>query len=227
MHVIKNVELETVCGITSKLPENTLPEVAFAGKSNVGKSSLINALMNRKSLARTSAQPGKTQTINFYNINNEIYFTDLPGYGYAKVSKEVKEKWGLMIERYLNTSMQLRLVFLLIDIRHEPSANDIQMYHWITEHGFNPVIICTKMDKLKRSQIAKQVKIIKNALKVAPGTPMVPFSSVTKQGRDEIWELIEMYGLGWGLEDDEEEAGEAEEVVDTADVIETTGASEE
>ena len=197
MHVIKNVELETVCGITSTLPENTLPEVAFAGKSNVGKSSLINALMNRKSLARTSSQPGKTQTINFYNINKEIYFVDLPGYGYAKVSEAIKAKWGTMIERYLHTSAQLRLVFLLIDIRHEPSGNDKHMYSWIVDQGFNPVIIATKMDKLNRSQVQKHVKQIRVGLNVTEGTPIIPFSSVTKQGRDEIWELIETYALDY------------------------------
>ena len=129
--VIKNVNLETVCGITSKIPENALPEIAFAGKSNVGKSSLINALMNRKSYARISATPGKTQTINFYNINQEFYLVDLPGYGYAKVSEQEKQKWGQMVERYLHSSKQLRAVFLLIDIRHDPSANDKMMYDWI------------------------------------------------------------------------------------------------
>ena len=195
MHVIKNVNLETVCGITSKLPENTLPEVAFAGKSNVGKSSLINGLMNRKSYARTSQQPGKTQTINFYDINQEIYFVDLPGYGYAKVSEAIKAKWGTMIERYLHTSRQLRLVFLLIDIRHEPSANDKHMYSWIVDQGFNPVIIATKLDKLKRSQVQKNIKQIKVGLNVTEGTPIIPFSAVSKQGRDEIWELIEQYAL--------------------------------
>lgn len=195
MHVIKNVNLETVCGITSKLPENTLPEVAFAGKSNVGKSSLINGLMNRKSYARTSQQPGKTQTINFYNINQEIYFVDLPGYGYAKVSEAIKAKWGTMIERYLHTSRQLRLVFLLIDIRHEPSANDKHMYSWIVDQGFNPVIIATKLDKLKRSQVQKNIKQIKVGLNVTEGTPIIHFSAVSKQGRDEIWKLIEQYAL--------------------------------
>lgn len=199
MHVIKNVNLETVCGITSKLPENTLPEVAFAGKSNVGKSSLINGLMNRKSYARTSQQPGKTQTINFYNINEEIYFVDLPGYGYAKVSEAVKAKWGTMIERYLHTSKRLRLVFLLIDIRHEPSANDKHMYHWIVSQGFNPVIIATKLDKLKRSQVPKHVRQIREGLDVTEGTPIVPFSAVSKQGRDEIWDLIEQYALNFEI----------------------------
>ena len=189
--VIKKVSLETVCGITSKLPENTLPEIGFAGKSNVGKSSLINALMNRKSLARTSATPGKTQTINFYNINEEMYLVDLPGYGYAKVSEQEKVQWGKMIERYLNTSKQLRAVFLLIDIRHDPSANDKMMYNWIVEQGFHPIIIATKLDKIKRSQIQKQVKAIKTGLNLLPGTSVIPFSAETKQGRDEIWELMD------------------------------------
>ncbi|MBQ8148596.1 MAG: YihA family ribosome biogenesis GTP-binding protein [Lachnospiraceae bacterium] len=190
---IKSVNLETVCGITSKLPENQLPEIAFAGKSNVGKSSLINGLIQRKSYARTSSQPGKTQTINFYNINEELYFVDLPGYGYAKVSAEIKAKWGKMIERYLHTSEQLRLVFLLIDIRHEPSANDCVMYNWIIENGFHPIIIATKLDKINRSQVAKHVKVIKNKLEVVPGTPIIPFSAETKQGREEIWELINTF----------------------------------
>lgn len=189
--VIKKVSLETVCGITSKLPENKLPEIGFAGKSNVGKSSLINALMNRKSFARTSATPGKTQTINFYNINEEMYLVDLPGYGYAKVSEQEKVQWGKMIERYLNTSKQLRAVFLLIDIRHDPSANDKMMYNWIVEQGFHPIIIATKLDKIKRSQIQKQVKAIKTGLNLLPGTIVIPFSAETKQGRDEIWELMD------------------------------------
>lgn len=189
--IVKNVELETVCGITSKLPENQMPEIAFAGKSNVGKSSLINGLVNRKALARTSSQPGKTQTINFYNVNKELYFVDLPGYGYAKVSKQEKEKWGVMIERYLHRSEQLRAVFLLIDIRHEPSANDVNMYQWILANGFEPIIIATKLDKIKRSQIQKNIKIIKNKLQVVPGTLVLPFSAQTKQGKEEILEVIE------------------------------------
>ena len=189
--VIKQVSLETVCGITSKLPENTLPEIAFAGKSNVGKSSLINALMNRKSLARTSATPGKTQTINFYNINDAMYLVDLPGYGYAKVSEKEKIEWGKLIERYLNGSSQLRAVFLLIDIRHEPSANDKMMYDWIVQQGFNPIIIATKLDKLKRSQIQKHVKMVKQGLNLLPGTIVIPFSSETKQGREELWDLVD------------------------------------
>lgn len=189
--VIKSVSLETVCGITSKLPENVFPEIAFAGKSNVGKSSLINALMNRKSFARTSATPGKTQTINFYNINSEIYLVDLPGYGYARVSESEKIEWGKLIERYLHGSKQLRAVFLLIDIRHDPSANDKMMYDWILKQGYEPIIIATKLDKIKRSQIQKQVKAIKVGLNLVPGTVIIPFSAETKQGRDEIWNLVD------------------------------------
>ena len=190
---IKNVELQIVCGITSKLPETDKVEIAFAGKSNVGKSSLINALMNRKALARTSATPGKTQTLNFYNVNDVMYLVDLPGYGYAKVSEQEKIKWGQLIERYLHTSKQLKAVFLLIDIRHEPSANDKMMYEWIVSQGYHPIIIATKLDKLKRSQVAKHVKMIKEGLKLLPGTTVIPFSAETKQGREEIWELMDSY----------------------------------
>ena len=188
--IIKSVSLETVCGITSKLPDNKYPEIAFAGKSNVGKSSLINTILNRKNLARTSSQPGKTQTINFYNLNEELYLVDLPGYGYAKVSAETKEKWGKMVERYLVTSKQLRAVFLLIDIRHEPSANDVGMYNWILDKGYEPIIILTKLDKINRSQLQKQVKIIREKLQASKATIMIPFSAVTKQGKDEIYEIM-------------------------------------
>lgn len=189
--VIKNVSLEIVCGVTSKLPETTLPEVAFAGKSNVGKSSLINALMNRKSLARTSAQPGKTQTINFYNVNDAIYYVDLPGYGYAQANEKVKAQWGKMIEDYLHKSKQLKEVFLLIDIRHKPSENDCIMYDWILDHGYKPIIIATKLDKINRSQVQKQRKLIRETLQVEKGTVMIPFSATTKQGREEIYEIID------------------------------------
>lgn len=189
--VVKNVALETVCGITSKLPENMLPEIAFAGKSNVGKSSLINALMNRKSLARTSAQPGKTQTINFYNINSELYFVDLPGYGYAKASKDAVAKWGKMIENYLYKSKQLRRVFLLVDIRHEPGANDRQMYDWIVKSGYEPIIIATKLDKINRSQVDKQLKMIRTTLKMSSKGILIPFSAQSKQGKEAIYETID------------------------------------
>lgn len=189
--VIKKVDLETVCGITSKLPANTQPEFAFAGKSNVGKSSLINALMNRRSYARTSAQPGKTQTINFYHINDAFYYVDLPGYGYARANQEVKAKWGKMIENYLHKSPVLRCVFLLIDIRHEPSENDRLMYDWILHQGFRPVIIATKLDKLKRSQVPKHVKMVREGLHMEKEDLLIPFSAETKQGREEIWDYIE------------------------------------
>lgn len=189
--VIKNVSLETVIGVTSPIPKNQLIEIAFAGKSNVGKSSLINALMNRKSLARISAQPGKTQTINFYNVNHQLYFVDLPGYGYAKVSLEEKEKWGKMVEKYLHQSKMLRAVFLLVDIRHEPSANDKQMYERIRANGFQPIIIATKADKIKRSQLQKQVKIVKTGLGIKGNDVIIPFSALSKQGKEEIYARID------------------------------------
>lgn len=189
--VIKNVNLETVCGITSKLPENRLPEFAFAGKSNVGKSSLINGLMNRKSLARISSSPGKTQTINYYNINNEMYFVDLPGYGYATANVKVKAQWGKMIEDYLHQSKKIRAVFLLIDIRHAPSENDRIMYDWILQRGYQPIIIATKLDKIKRSQVEKQKKLICDTLDAVDDTIVIPYSSLNKQGREEIYELLD------------------------------------
>lgn len=189
--VIKNVNLETVCGITSKLPENRLPEFAFAGKSNVGKSSLINGLMNRKSLARISSSPGKTQTINYYNINNEMYFVDLPGYGYATANVKVKAQWGKMIEDYLHQSKKICAVFLLIDIRHAPSENDRIMYDWILQRGYQPIIIATKLDKIKRSQVEKQKKLICDTLDAVDDTIVIPYSSLSKQGREEIYELLD------------------------------------
>ncbi len=189
--IIKQAELETVCGMTSRLPENTKPEVAFSGKSNVGKSSLINGLLNRKSLARTSSQPGKTQTINFYSVNQELYLVDLPGYGYAKAAQEIRAKWGKMIENYLHGSRQLKAVFLLVDIRHEASANDREMYRWIVHQGYEPIIIATKLDKIKRSQVQKQLKLLRESLNPVPGTRIIPFSAQTRQGREEIWEMID------------------------------------
>ena len=189
--VIKKVNLETVCGITSTLPDNPFPEVAFAGKSNVGKSSMINALMNRKSYAKTSSQPGKTQTINFYNINDVFYCVDLPGYGYAKTSLEIRQKWGKMIEKYLRTSKQLKQVFLLIDIRHKPSENDRIMYEWILSQGYTPIIIATKLDKINRRQMQKQVKLVREGIGMDKDGIIIPFSSQTKQGLDKIWEIID------------------------------------
>ncbi len=191
--VIKKVNLDIVIGVTSAIPDTEFPEVAFAGKSNVGKSSLINALMNRKSYARTSSQPGKTQTINFYNINDAMYLVDLPGYGYANASPAVKAKWGKMIEKYLRQSANLKQVFLLVDIRHDPSENDKMMYNWIVDNGFRPGIIATKLDKLKRSQIAKHVKAVRAGLGLKEDDILIPFSSQTKQGLDELWNTIEGY----------------------------------
>ena len=191
--VIKKVNLDIVIGVTSAIPDTEFPEVAFAGKSNVGKSSLINALMNRKSYARTSSQPGKTQTINFYNINDAMYLVDLPGYGYANASPAVKAKWGKMIEKYLRQSANLKQVFLLVDIRHDPSVIYKMMYNWIVDNGFRPVIIATKLDKLKRSQIAKHVKAVRAGLGLKEDDILIPFSSQTKQGLDELWNTIEGY----------------------------------
>ena len=191
--VIKKVNLDIVIGVTSQVPETDLPEVAFAGKSNVGKSSLINALMNRKSYARTSSQPGKTQTINYYNINDAMLLVDLPGYGYANVSQSVKEKWGKMVEKYLKKSSQLKQVFLLIDIRHDPSANDKMMYDWIVSNGYHPVIVATKLDKIKGSQHAKQIKAVRTGLGLSADDILIPVSSQTKQGIPELWDVIEQF----------------------------------
>lgn len=191
--VIKKVNLDIVIGISSEVPDTQFPEVAFAGKSNVGKSSLINALMNRKSYARTSSQPGKTQTINYYNINDAMFLVDLPGYGYANVSQSVKEKWGKMVERYLKRSRQLKQVFLLIDIRHDPSANDKMMYDWIVSNGFHPVVVATKLDKIKRSQRDKQLKAVRNGLGLGKDDILIQVSSETKQGIDELWDTIESF----------------------------------
>ena len=205
--IIRNVELETVCGITSSIPDHTMPEIAFAGKSNVGKSSLINTLMNRKALARTSAQPGKTQTINFYNINQAMYLVDLPGYGFAKVPESERVKGGKMIERYLHRSKQLKAVFLLVDIRHKPSGNDKTMYDWIVYQGFHPIIIATKLDKLKRSQIEKCIREVRTGLGLQSDDILIPFSSVTRQGRDEIWQVMDEL-TGW-VEPEKERKGQA------------------
>jgi len=190
--LIKNAELETVCGVTSRFPVHTQPEIAFAGKSNVGKSSLINGLMNRKSLARTSAQPGKTQTINYYHINQSFYFVDLPGYGFTTAAVNVRQSWGRMIERYLKMSDQLKAIFLLIDIRHDPSANDKQMFDWIVAQGYEPVIIATKLDKIKRSQVQKQVSAVRKGLGMYDEEKLFTYSALTKQGREEILQYIDL-----------------------------------
>lgn len=195
--VIKSVNLETVCGPTSQLPHHTWPEFAFAGKSNVGKSTLINTLMQRKSYARVSGQPGKTQTINYYNINDAFYLVDLPGYGFAKTPQHVKAQWGAMIENYLHTSESLKAVFLLVDIRHDPGDNDVQMFDWVVHYGFTPIIIATKADKLKRSQVGKAVKNIETVIKERSQegsevtVQVIPFSGETKLGREEIVAILD------------------------------------
>ena len=183
------------------LPETELPEIAFAGRSNAGKSTTINVLCRQSRLAFSSKTPGRTQLLNFFELSlkgeiprqriPECFLVDLPGYGYAKVSQTEKEKWGKLIENYLHKSSVLKAVFLLIDIRHEPSANDKLMYDWIVSNGFDPVIIATKLDKIKRSQTQKQLKLVRTGLGVKPGTLIIPFSAETKQGRDEIWAYIE------------------------------------
>lgn len=191
--VIKSLELETVCGITSTLPQHKKLEMAFWGRSNVGKSSLLNVLWNRKSKARISAQPGKTQTINYYNVNDLCYMVDLPGYGYAKVSKELAAKWMKMIETYLDTSEALRVVFLLIDIRHEPSKKDVEMYRLLYEKGFNPLIIATKADKISKGAKDKQIALIRKTLGADKETPILPFSALNRDGKEEIWEYIDYF----------------------------------
>lgn len=202
--IIKSAELETVCGVTSKLPDNQMPEFAFVGRSNVGKSSLINKLVNRKALARTSQQPGKTQTINYFRLNDSFYFVDLPGYGYAKVSKELQAKWGKMIERYLLKSKQLKLIFQLVDIRHEPSAGDKQMHDWIAANKLPSIVLVTKADKVSRSQISKQLAMIRKELKLKASDRLIACSKETGLGFDEVWGVMEEYLNETGAESPEE-----------------------
>jgi len=189
--IIKSAELETVCGITSRLPANIIPEFAFAGKSNVGKSSLINCMLERKALARTSQTPGKTQTINYYLIDKSLYFVDLPGYGYAKVSQTLREKWSKMTQKYLSGSKVLKLVFLLIDIRHEPGAGDRSMYEWFKKSGFEVIVVATKLDKISKNEAAKNISLISKTLGIKSSSGIIPFSSKTRAGREELWEIID------------------------------------
>ena len=189
--LVKDVSLETVIGPTSALPQNALPEIAFAGRSNVGKSSLINSLMNRKNLAHTSSRPGKTQTINYYRINDACYFVDLPGYGYAKAPESERAAWGKMVERYLKKSRQLKFIFQLVDIRIEPTKDDLKMHDWILDKGFLPVVIATKSDKLKKNETVKQIAAIRKRLKMKEDDIFFTFSAISKQGRDEILDYIE------------------------------------
>ena len=181
-------------GIASDIkacPPQNMPEIVFSGKSNVGKSSLVNALSDNKRLARVSQTPGKTQAVVYFNVDKKFYIADLPGYGYARVSQTTRKKWGDMIERYLKKSPSLKAVFLLIDIRHEPGANDKQMYDWIVANGFRPVIIATKSDKISRGQIKRQTSMILKSLGCPPDTLILPFSALSRSGREEIWAEIE------------------------------------
>lgn len=175
----------------SQYPEDNLPEIVLLGRSNVGKSSFINTLIQRKGLARTSSQPGKTQTMNFYKINDAFYFVDMPGYGYAKVSKKEREKWGVMIEEYLQKRENMVLVLLLIDSRHEPTEDDRLMYDWLTYYGLDPVIIATKADKISKVRQKKAVDNIFNTLRPRKRSDVILFSAATKMGKDEAWEVIE------------------------------------
>jgi len=187
--IIIKAEYTTTAVRPDQFPENDWPEVAFVGRSNVGKSSLINALLNRKKLARTSQHPGKTRTINFFNVEDRLYFVDLPGYGYAKVSKTESQKWGEMVEGYLQNRPPLKHIFLLMDIRHEPSAGDMQIYEWCKYYNLPFTIIATKSDKIKKSQMQKHLAVIRKALDAK--TPPLPFSSESWEGREALWELIE------------------------------------
>ena len=188
MHV-KSVNLETVCGITSKIPQNDKLEIAFAGKSNVGKSSLINAMMNRKSYARTSQKPGKTQTINFYNINDLLYFVDLPGYGYAKVSQAEKDRWGRLMEDYF-ASQRIDVGVFIVDARHAPTNNDITMAQWFIESGCPFVVVANKLDKLKKSQIESNLQTIREDLGLPEDCLLIPFSAEKGTGREELLRQI-------------------------------------
>ena len=189
--IVKKAELETVCGIKSSFPQHELPEFAFAGKSNVGKSSLINALLQRKALARTSSSPGKTQTVNFYNLNDACYLVDLPGYGYTKASESVRAEWGRMVERYLKQSRSLRRIFLRVDMRHKPTGDDRQMFDWIVSKGFEPVVIATKADKLGKNDKPKSLRLIRETFDLNDQHILIPFSSETKEGREDIYQLLE------------------------------------
>ena len=190
MNVTK-AEMIITAGLSSQFPVHDMPEIAFAGKSNVGKSSLLNAMLNRKALARTSSQPGKKQTINFYNVQDTYMFVDLPGYGYAKVSKTDRERWGKLIEGYLEKREQLKKIILLIDIRHEVGNNDKMMYDWIKHYHNEVIVVATKMDKIKRSQVQKHLSMIRKGLNLMPEDKLVGFSSETKQGKEELWKIIE------------------------------------
>jgi len=187
---VNNARFEITAVTPGQYPEGGLPEIAFVGRSNVGKSSIINALLNRNKLARVASTPGKTREINFYNIDNRLRFVDLPGYGYASVSKVKKASWGEVIETYLNTRSELKMLILLVDIRHTPTSDDVLMHNWIQNSTLPYIVVATKADKISRSQLAAKLKDIRSTLKVSDNIQLIPFSSISKQGRNEIWEKI-------------------------------------
>lgn len=188
---ISRAELSAVAATIPQIPKQELPEIVFAGKSNVGKSSLINSLVNRKSLARTSSQPGKTRTMNFYKVQERWMFVDLPGYGYAKTARAEQERFSKVIDYYLTHRQGIRYVFLLVDIRHEPGTLDLTMLEWMRYHGYRPVIIATKADKLSKAQQQKQLSVLRRSMSLTSEDRIIPFSALSKQGRDEIWTLLE------------------------------------
>jgi len=187
---VNNVALEAVAALPKQYPTDELPEIAFVGRSNVGKSSLINKMINRKALARTSSAPGKTRTINFYNVENKLRFVDLPGYGYARASKTESAKWGPMIEKYLTDRPELCAIVILLDSRHAPSANDITMINWLRHHNRQIIIVATKTDKLNRNELNKNTSALKKALELKPHEPFVPFSINNDTGKLSLWEEI-------------------------------------
>lgn len=187
-----NCEMLVAAVRYEQYPPENLPEIALAGRSNVGKSSLVNTLVNRKNLARTSSTPGKTATINFYEVEKKYRFVDLPGYGYAKVSKEEKKKWGGMIENYLSKRKNLKGVFLLVDARHKPSQDDKMMFEWIKNFGYEPIVVATKLDKLKKSEIERNLTQIYEFLELDFDSVLIPFSAEKRTGRDEVLEAVNM-----------------------------------
>lgn len=190
---IKKAEITISAVSRSQYPAEGLPEIAFAGRSNVGKSSLINCLLNRKNLARTSSQPGKTRTINFYRINDSFFMVDLPGYGYARVSKTEQLKWGRMMDEYLNTRTTLEGVLQLVDMRHKPTDLDVMMYNWIKEAGFSGIVIATKADKISRGKWQHNLKVIINTLGMDQEDIIIPFSAVKREGKDQVWNIIDQF----------------------------------
>lgn len=189
MKIVKS-DIQAIAVQPKQYPDDSLPEIAFAGRSNVGKSSFINSMINRANLARTSGKPGKTRTINFYIINDSFRFVDLPGYGYAIASKSEKEKWGHIIEKYLTTRENLKEVVLLVDIRHEPTDQDLMMYEWIKAFGYRGIVIATKGDKISRGKIQKHISIIKKKLAIKDTNLIIPYSSENKMNKERVWSIF-------------------------------------